>query len=160
VRIFSVGGNIDLFFFAKERGGNAKGEFSVLLRYVERLRLLPLAPAPALPFADERTNFLAAYFRRQKQITLERQEDRRSFSVLRERKHRRADLAMSAEGKEKVLRLVAQSRPTITDEQFAGRISQMDRNLIRAGNRLFVQGPSLSRRTLARISEILPYRKL
>ena len=71
VRIFRVDNEVDRVALAKECARNAKNKFAIQLVYFERLSRLTVAPAPALPFPNEKAIQLAFYFHGEKQIRFE-----------------------------------------------------------------------------------------
>ena len=81
---------------AQKVARDAKNEFAFLFGNIEGLRLLPLAPLPAFPPAEEADDRCGSYFSRKEQVTLEREEHGRAFGVLREGENCRADFAMGA----------------------------------------------------------------
>src|SRR6476620_7599554 len=79
--IFCVDDEIDGLGFTQERSRNPKNKFAAQLANVESLRGFALTPAPALPPGEERMDRIVPDLRREKEIRLERQKNRRSFCV-------------------------------------------------------------------------------
>ena len=96
-RIFRVNREVDPAGLAQKRAGNTKDKFALAQGDLESICSLPLAPVPAFPFAKERGNPIAPYFRAEKQVALKGQENRRAFGMLSKGKDRGADIAMRAE---------------------------------------------------------------
>ena len=97
VRIFRVDDEVDCSGSTQERAREAKSKLAVRPGCFESVRLLALAPAAALPPAEEAGDLPGPDFNRKEKIALEWQEDGRSFGVLGEGENRRANFPMGAE---------------------------------------------------------------
>ncbi|MEY2579422.1 MAG: hypothetical protein QOI49_2246, partial [Verrucomicrobiota bacterium] len=144
VWILRVDDDVDRRRIAQERSRNPKNKFAVLLGDLERIRYLALAPLPAFPPTDGRSNLPVPDFRHEKQIALKRQKNRRSFRVLAEGQNGRADFLARPECDKNVQGGFSRLRWAIAEEELTRRYRDRDRDIIRAGQRWCAQDASLS----------------
>src|SRR5205085_11453342 len=112
VWVFRVNCAIDFSDATEEAAWNAQDDFAILDGCLKVARLRSLAPSPPLPLANEAADSPGFYFRRQKQIALERKENSRAFEALRKGEDGGSKLTMSAERDVKIKRILAQARRT------------------------------------------------
>src|SRR5436190_6631287 len=140
IRIFREDHKVNRVGFTEARAGNAKDKLALLFSHAEIVRLLATAPLPAFPFAEEAGDLSGSYLSRQEKVALERQENGRSFAVLRKGENRRADLAPGSKRNLNSERILAWRRETIAEDECALRSRHRDRDIVRSGKRLFAVG--------------------
>ena len=116
--IFCINDEVDFVGRTQERAGDAKEDLAVLPGRFESARRFAIAPAAALPPAEEAGGLPGSDLNRKKKIALEWQEDGRPFDVLGEGENRRANFPMGPKRSVKIKWIFAEARRVITDNHF------------------------------------------